>query len=67
VLGIENAGIEIKGLMRGTVVQRNRIRGRARVALSVALDRAGNPTGNTFDRNRQVNFSSPLPEEGKQQ
>ena len=67
VLGVLSAGIEIKGLARGTVVQGNRIRGRARVGLLVAPDKAGNPTGNTFDRNDQENFSSPLTEGGKQQ
>jgi hypothetical protein len=67
VLGVASAGIEIKGLARGTVVQRNRIRGRARVGLSVTPDRAGNPTGNTFDRNDQVHLISPLTEGGKQQ
>jgi hypothetical protein len=67
VLGVGSAGIEIKGLARGTVVQRNRIRGRARIGLSVAPDKAGSPTGNTFDRNDQGNFSSPLTEGGKQQ
>ena len=41
VLGVGSAGIEIMGLARGTVVQRNRIRGRARVGLSVAPDKAG--------------------------
>ena len=66
VLGVGSAGIEIKGLARGTVVQRNRIRGRARVGLSVAADRAGNPTGNTFDRNDQEHFISPQPEGSKQ-
>jgi hypothetical protein len=49
------------------VVQRNRIRGRARIGLSVTPDRAGNPMGNTFDRNDQENLSSPLTEGGKQQ
>jgi len=67
VLGVASAGIEIKGLARGTVVERNRIRGRARIGLSVAPDKAGNPTGNTFGRNDQENFSSPLTEGGKQQ
>ena len=51
VPGVASAGIEIKGLARGTVVQRNRIRGRARIGLSVVADKAGSPTGNTFDRN----------------
>jgi hypothetical protein len=66
VLGPGSAGIEIKGLVRDTVVQRNRIRGRARVGLSVAPDKAGNPTGNTFDHNDQEHLISPLSEEGKQ-
>jgi hypothetical protein len=65
--GVGSAGIEIKGLARGTVVQRNRIRGRARVGLSVVPDKAGSPTGSTFDRNDQENLSSPLTEGGKQQ
>jgi len=65
--GVASAGIEGKGLARGIVVQRNRIRGRARIGLSVAPDKAGNPTGNTFDRNDQENFRSPLTEGGKQQ
>ena len=67
VLGVGSAGIEIRGSARGNLVQRNRIRGRARVALSVAPDKVGIPTGNTFDRNDQENFSSPLTEGGKQQ
>src|SRR5438874_1746933 len=57
VLGVGSAGIEIKGLARGTVVQRNRIRGRARIGLSVAPDKAGSPTGNTFDQNDQEHFA----------
>jgi hypothetical protein len=65
VLGVGSAGIEIKGLARGAVVQRNRIRGRARVGLSVAPDKAGNPTGNTFDRNDQEHFISSLADGGK--
>jgi hypothetical protein len=60
VLGVASAGIEIKGLARGTVVQRNRIRGRARASLLISRDNAGSPTGNTVDQNDQENFSSPL-------
>jgi hypothetical protein len=67
VLGVGSAGIEIMGLARDTVVQRNSIRGRARVGLSVAPAKAGSPTGNTFDRNDQENFIPPLTEGGKQQ
>jgi hypothetical protein len=60
VLGVGSAAIEIKGLARGTVVQRNRIRGRARAGLSVVPDKAGSPRGHTFERNDQKNFSSPV-------
>jgi hypothetical protein len=67
VLGLGSAGIEIKGLARGTLVQRNRIRGRARVGLSVVPDRAGKPTGHTFDRNDQEHFIAPLSEGGRKQ
>jgi hypothetical protein len=66
-LGVRSAGIDIGGSARGNLVQRNRIRGRARVALLQAPDKGGNPTGNTFDRNDQANFISPLADEGKQE
>ena len=65
VFGGRSAGIEIKGLARGTVVQRNRIRGRARAALLVGPAKAGTPTGTTFDRNDQEHFIS-LADGGKQ-
>jgi hypothetical protein len=66
VLGVGSAGVELKGLARDTVVQRKRIRGRARVGLSVAPDKAGNPTGNTFDRNDQETFIPALTDGGGQ-
>lgn len=66
VPGVGSAGIEIRGLARGNFVQRNRIRGRTRVGLSVGSDKGGNPTGNTFDQNDQENFISPLTDGGKQ-
>jgi Right handed beta helix region len=66
VFGVRSAGIEIKGLARDTVVQRNRIRGHARVALLVGPGKTGYPTGNTFDRNNKENFISPLADGGKQ-
>src|SRR5207253_6577545 len=66
VLGVGSAGIEIMGLARDTVVQRNRIRGRARVGLSMAPAKAGHPTGSTFDQNDQEHFISTLTEGGKQ-
>jgi len=59
VFGMGSAGIEIIGLVRGAVVQRNRILGRARVGLSVAPDKTGSPTDNTFDGNDFQNFVSP--------
>jgi hypothetical protein len=65
VLGVASAGIGIQGVARGTVVQRNRIRGRARVGLSVAPDKAGNPTGSTLAHNDREHLVSALPEEGK--
>jgi hypothetical protein len=67
VLGAGSVGIEIKGLARGTVVQRNRIRGRARAGLSMAPAKAGNPTGSTFDRNDQEHFIPALADGGKLQ
>ncbi len=59
VFGLRNAGIEIMGLARGSVVQGNTIRGHARVGLSLAPDNVGNPAGNTFDRNDEKNLVSP--------
>jgi hypothetical protein len=66
VFGVRSAGIEIRGSAGGNVVQRNRIRGRARVVLSVAPDKNGYPAGNTFDQNDQENFMSPLADGGQQ-
>ena len=65
-LGLGNAGIEIMGLARGTVVQGNRIRGRARVGLSLAPDKAGSPAGNTFERDDFEHLISPLADGGTQ-
>jgi Right handed beta helix region len=59
VLGVGSVGIEVMGVSRGNLVAGNRIRGRARVALSVAPDQAGDPVGNTFDRNDHVNLIGP--------
>jgi hypothetical protein len=66
VFGVGSAGIEIMGLARGTVVQGNRIRGRARVGLSVAPDKAGTPSGVTFDRNDHEHLISLLADGGTQ-
>src|SRR5207248_986086 len=67
VLGARSAGIEILGLARENIAQRNRIRGRARVGLSMASDSTGSPAGNTFDRNDHANLISPLADGGTQQ
>jgi Right handed beta helix region len=66
VLGARSAGIEILGLARENIAQRNRIRGRARVGLSMASDSTGSPAGNTFDRNDHANLISPLADGGTQ-
>jgi hypothetical protein len=66
VLGSGSAGIEIIGLARDNLVQRNKIRGRGRVALSLAPDSTGIPAGNTFDQNDGESFISSLAEGGKQ-
>jgi hypothetical protein len=57
-LGVGSAGIEIMGLAKGSLVQRNRIRGRARVGLSVVPDKAGSPSGNTLDQNDHQQLST---------
>ena len=48
VFGTGSAGIEIRGYGQGNVILNNRIRGRARAALSVAGQGAGVPGNNTF-------------------
>jgi hypothetical protein len=65
--GVGNAGIEIMGLARGTVVRHNAIRGRARAGLSVTPDKAGEPTGNAFDGNDYRNLVSSAGEVGLKQ
>jgi hypothetical protein len=66
VFGMGNAGIEILGLARGIVVQRNRIGGRARVGVSVASDKAGIPGDNTLDRNDFTSLILPRADGGAQ-
>ena len=53
------AGIEIRGDTQGTVVLNNRIRGRARAALAVAV-LAGAPRNNAFVLNRLDDFKASL-------
>lgn len=66
VFGVGSAGIEVLGLARGTVVQGNRIRGRARVGISVAPGRIGAPAGSTFDRNDHEHLITTRADRGTQ-
>jgi hypothetical protein len=59
MFGSASAGIEIRGLARRNVVERNTIRGRARSALSLEPDSTGEPAGNTLDRNDHRGFIPP--------
>jgi len=54
------AGIEIRGDTQGTVVLNNRIRGRARAALAVAITGGEAPRNNTFVLNRLDDFKASL-------
>ena len=65
-LGVGSAGIEILGLVRGSVVQRNRIMGRARVGLAEITDKGGTPVGSTFEQNDHRNLISPRVDAGAQ-
>ena len=56
--GAASAGIEIRGFARNNVVKGNRIRGRARVAMSLATDSTGIPSANTFEENDHKLFIS---------
>jgi hypothetical protein len=53
------------GQMHPFLVQRNKIRGRGRVALSLAPDSTGIPAGNTFDQNDGQSFISSLADGGQ--
>jgi hypothetical protein len=57
VFGPWNAGIDVRGFARDNVVKGNRIRGCARVALSLARD-GSVPAGYTFDQNDREGFIS---------
>lgn len=65
-LGARSAGIEILGLARDNIVHQNRIRGHARVALSLAPDNTGIPTRNNLDENDHEGFSSSAANRGQQ-
>jgi hypothetical protein len=56
----QSAGISIKGFAQGNVVLDNRIRGRARAALSVAAFRGGIPGNNALVLNRFDDFEASL-------
>jgi hypothetical protein len=60
VFGDNSAGIEIRGFAQGNMVLNNRIRGRARAALSVVAFRSGTPGNNTFVLNDLTGFQSSL-------
>jgi hypothetical protein len=60
VFGTGSAGIEIRGYGQGNVILNNRIRGRARAALSVAGQGAGIPGNNTFVLNDHDGLKSSL-------
>jgi hypothetical protein len=55
-----SAGIFIRGFAQGNVVLDNRIRGRARAALSVYVFRGGIPSNNAFVLNRFDDFEASL-------
>ncbi len=58
VFGPLSAGINIRGFAQNNVVLNNRIRGRARAALSVDLFRGGIPDRNAFVLNRFDDFEA---------
>jgi hypothetical protein len=58
VPGPHSVGIEVMGPDRESLVQGNRIRGRARDALSVESEKSGRHTRNTIDRNNLEGFVS---------
>ena len=58
VFGLLSAGINIMGFAQGNVVLNNRIRGRARAALSVDVFRGGIPDNNALVLNRFDDFEA---------
>jgi hypothetical protein len=62
--GMASAGIEVRGQARDNVIERNTIRGRARIALSVSPDHMGIPAGTSFRQNEAGHLVSPLAEGG---
>ncbi len=66
VFGTANAGIEIVGLARDITVQRNRIRGRARVGMSVESGKAATPANATLGQNDLTSLILPRADGGTQ-
>jgi len=66
VLGARSAGVEILGLARDNTVHQNRIRGHARIALSLAPDNTGIPTRNSLYENDHEGFISSAANRGQQ-
>jgi hypothetical protein len=60
VFGANSAGIEIRQFAQSNVVVNNRIRGRARAALSVAIQGMGIPDASAFVLNDLADFQSSL-------
>jgi hypothetical protein len=58
VFGPLSAGINIRGFAQGNVVLNNRIRGRARTALSVDVFKGGIPDSNALVLNRFDDFEA---------
>ena len=64
--GAWSAGIDVRGFGRDNVVRGNRIRGRARIGLSLARD-GSIPAGYTLDQNDQSGFISLSKDGGRRQ
>jgi hypothetical protein len=63
--GPGSAGIEVMGSARGSVIEGNQIRGRAKIGLAVRPDQTGAPVETHIDRNDFRNLISPHGEGGK--
>jgi DNA-binding SARP family transcriptional activator len=59
-LGDFSAAISVRGFAQGIMIRRNRISGRARVALSMYAFRGGAPADNAFVENRLERFQATL-------
>jgi hypothetical protein len=59
--GNASAGIIIQGMARNNAFERNRIQGRARIALSAEEDKGGTPEGTAFRQNDSAHLIAPAP------